>query len=245
MPDIPQLVAAIDGRLAEISAEMSALGAAKAELAAPRAGSQAAGVAVEAIANQSPRRTVGRGLTPLRRQSQRSLRRRVAERVEVTRDAAGAAPPQRSTRTRTTSVARRHSAGSAVQAESLERLLADTPAGLSANAIAKQASAGYSRTLKLLHELEAAGRVRRSGSRRSSVWQLITDEDRIAQRAAELERVRQHPQPAARTRQRLVASPPSASAVVHEFPGTVRRHLPYAATDSGPSLRRPSSRTPR
>ena len=189
MPDIPQLVAAIDGRLAEISAEMSALGAARAELTAPRVASQAAGVAVAAVANQSPRR----GVTPPRRASERSLRRRVAERVEVTRDGGGAPPPQGSTRDRARTGARRASAGSAVGAERLERLLADTPAGLSANAIAQQAGAGYGRTLKLLHELEAAGRVRRSGSRRSSVWQLITDEDRIAQRAAELERLRSTP----------------------------------------------------
>ena len=46
---------------------------------------------------------------------------------------------------------------------------------------------------KLLHELEAAGQVRRSGARRSTVWQLITDEERIAQRAAELERLRSAP----------------------------------------------------
>ena len=189
MPDIPGLVAAIDGRLAEIAAEMGALGAAKAELAPSRAASQAAGVAVAAVANQSPRR----GLTSPRRQSGRSLRRRVAERVEVTRDRGGASPPRRSARNRATTVARRQSAGSAVQTESLERLLADTPAGLSANAIARQASAGYGRILTLLHELEGAGRVRRSGSRRSSVWQLITDEDRIAQRAAELERLRSTP----------------------------------------------------
>lgn len=82
MPDIPQLAAAIDGRLAEISAQITALVAARAELTARRAASQAAGVAVAAMANQSPRR----GLTPPRRQSERSLRRRVAERVEVTRD---------------------------------------------------------------------------------------------------------------------------------------------------------------
>jgi hypothetical protein len=44
MPDIPPLVAAIDGRLAEISAEMRALVAAKAELAAPRTTSQTPGV---------------------------------------------------------------------------------------------------------------------------------------------------------------------------------------------------------
>ena len=66
----------------------------------------------------------------------------------------------------------------------LERLLAHTPSGLSANAIAKQAGVGYARTLKLLHDLEAAGQVRRSGARRSTVWQLVTDEERIAARTA-------------------------------------------------------------
>jgi DNA-binding IclR family transcriptional regulator len=81
----------------------------------------------------------------------------------------------------------------AVGAETLERLLAETSARLSANAIAKRAGAGHARTLKLLHELEAAGQVRRSGSRRSTVWQLITDEERIAERAAELERLRSAP----------------------------------------------------
>jgi hypothetical protein len=145
MPDISELVAAIDGRLAEIAAETNTLRAARAELAAPRPASQAPS-------------------------APRALRRRVSERVQA-----------------------RRGGGGAVQAETLERLLADTPGGLSANAIAKQAETGYSRTLKLLHELEAAGQVRRSGSRRSTVWELITDEDRIAQRAAELERLRGAP----------------------------------------------------
>jgi hypothetical protein len=72
-------------------------------------------------------------------------------------------------------------------------LLGDTSAGLSANAIAEQTGAGYNPTLKLLRELEAAGQVRRSGSRRTTVWRLITDEDRIAERAAELERPRSAP----------------------------------------------------
>jgi hypothetical protein len=93
-------------------------------------------------------------------------------------------------RPRAAPVTRPRSGGGAVRPETLERLLADTSSGLSANAIAKQTGAGYARTLKLLHELEAAGQVRRSGARRSTVWQLITDEERIAKRAAELERLR-------------------------------------------------------
>jgi hypothetical protein len=194
MPDIRQLVAAIDGRLAEISAEMSALGAAKAQLA-PRAASPAPAPAVagDAIANQSPRRAARNGVTPSPRRSERSLRRRVNDRVDATRDAGGGATPRRSTRTRTSTVSPPRSGGRAVAAETVERLLADTPAGLSANAVAQRAGTGYGRTLKLLHELEAAGQVRRSGARRSTGWQLITDEDRIAQRAAELERLRSTP----------------------------------------------------
>jgi hypothetical protein len=199
MPDIPQLVAAIDGRLAEISAEMTALGAAKTELAAPRADNQAPGVAARTSANQSPGRAASRRLTPPPRRSERSLRRRVSQRIEATRDAGRASTPQRSTRKPTTTV-RPDSGDGSVEAESLERLLAEIPAGLTANAVAQRAGAGYSRTLRLLHELEAAGRVRRSGARRSTVWQLITDEDRIAQRAAELERLRSTPSRRGRAR---------------------------------------------
>jgi hypothetical protein len=40
--------------------------------------------------------------------------------------------------------------------------------------------------LELLREREQAGEIRREGRRRSTVWRLITDEERIAARAAEL-----------------------------------------------------------
>lgn len=89
--------------------------------------------------------------------------------VEATRDAGRASTPQRSTRKPTTTV-RPDSGDGSVEAESLEQLLAEIPAGLTANAVAQRAGAGYSRTLRLLHELEAAGQVRRPGARRSTVW---------------------------------------------------------------------------
>ena len=202
MPDIPQLVAAIDSRLADIAAEISALDAAKAELAAPRAGGQAPAVA-EAIATRSRPRAPRRRLTPPPQPPQPATGRRASKRVEAARDGGNAVTPQRSTRKRAATVTRPRPGVGAVRGETLERLLADTSAGLSANAIAKQAGAGYSRTLKLLHELETAGQVRRSGSRRSTVWQLITDEERIAERAAELERLRSAP---SRRRGRVRAS---------------------------------------
>jgi predicted Rossmann fold nucleotide-binding protein DprA/Smf involved in DNA uptake len=72
--------------------------------------------------------------------------------------------------------------------ENVEQLLSATAVGMSANTIAQQTGEGYQATLRLLRELEAADRVRREGTRRSTRWRLITDEDRIAERAAELER---------------------------------------------------------
>jgi hypothetical protein len=190
MPDIPQLVAAIDDRLADLAAEINALDAARTELVAPRAGGPAA-VVTRAIATRSRRRPARRRVTPLPQPPEPATRGKAPEPVQAAPDGGSAVTPRRSPRQR--AVTRPRLGSGAIGPETLERLLADTPAGLSANAIAKQAGAGYARTLKLLHELEAAGQVRRSGARRSTVWQLITDEDRIAERAAELERLRSAP----------------------------------------------------
>jgi hypothetical protein len=74
-------------------------------------------------------------------------------------------------------------------AAAIEPLLSGRDTGLSARVIAEQATADYAATLSLLRELEASGQVRREGARRTTAWRLITDEDRIAQRAAELERL--------------------------------------------------------
>lgn len=193
MPDIPQLVAAIDGRLAAIAAEITALDAAKAQLAAPRAGGQAPAVTPDAIATRSRRSASRRRLPPPPQRPESGTGRRAPEPVEAAQDGRSLVTPRRSTRTRPSTVTRSPRGVGVLGAEALERLLAHASEGLSANAIAKQAGAGYARTLKLLHELEAAGRVRRSGARRSTAWRLVTDEERIAERAAELERLRSGP----------------------------------------------------
>jgi hypothetical protein len=187
MPDIPQLVAAIDSRLADIAAEISALDAAKAELSAPRGGGQAPAITSDATATRPRRRTASRRLTPAPKPPEPVTGSGAPEPVKAAPDAGSTPIPKRSTRKGAAMVTRPRPGGGAVGAETLERLLAGTSAGLSAKAIAAQAGAGYSRTLRLLGELEAAGQVRRSGSRRSTVWRLITDEERIAERAAELE----------------------------------------------------------
>lgn len=58
--------------------------------------------------------------------------------------------------------------------------------GLTTADLAQQSGANRDQVLTLLRDLEAAGQIRRTGQRRSTRWHLITDEDRIAQRAAEL-----------------------------------------------------------
>lgn len=70
--------------------------------------------------------------------------------------------------------------------EQLQLILAGSADGLSTTAIAEQGNADPAQVLTLLRKLETAGQVRRSGARRGTRWHQITDEDRIADRAAEL-----------------------------------------------------------
>jgi hypothetical protein len=69
----------------------------------------------------------------------------------------------------------------------LELMLRESADGLSATTIAKRSNAGYTQVLDLLRDMEKNGQIRRTGSRRTSLWRLITDEERIAERTAELE----------------------------------------------------------
>jgi hypothetical protein len=79
-----------------------------------------------------------------------------------------------------------------ITAVQLESLLSENGA-LSTSALAERSSGNHDRVLDLLRELQAAGRIRRSGQRRATRWHLITDEDRIRERAAELEATRKRP----------------------------------------------------
>ena len=188
MSDIPQLLAAIDRRLADLAAEITALERAKAALDGPRTVGRSPAGATEATTARSP----ARPRRPRRMSSPTPTEPATSGTtpgpVMSVDEGGSATTPKRSTAKAAAKGTRRRRAGVAVRAETFERLLADTSAGLSASAIAEQAGAGYDPTLTLLRELEAAGRVRRSGSRRSTVWRLITDEERIAERASELER---------------------------------------------------------
>jgi hypothetical protein len=189
MSEIPQLLAAIDSRLAEIAGEITVLESAKAALAGQRTiGRSPAGATHASTAR--PRRPRRPRRTPSPTPTEPAASGTTPEPVISVHEDGSSTTPERSTAKRTR---RRRRAGVAVGTETLKRLLADTSAGLSANAIAAQAGAGDNPTLTLLRKLEAAGQVRRSGSRRSTLWRLVTDEERIAERAAELERRRSMP----------------------------------------------------
>ena len=99
--------------------------------------------------------------------------------------AAPAARPARPARRRSRRRARGAAATEVIPAGRLELLLSEN-GGLTTSVLAERTNGDRDQVLTLLRELEAAGRVRRSGQRRSTRWHAITDEDRIQARAAEL-----------------------------------------------------------
>jgi hypothetical protein len=103
-------------------------------------------------------------------------RRRIGESRSARQKPTGAA-----TRTRR----RNGRAREVVTGEQLELLLSEN-GGMTTSVLAERAGASRDQVLTLLRELEATGRIRRTGQRRSTRWHGITDEERIEKRAAEL-----------------------------------------------------------
>jgi hypothetical protein len=68
----------------------------------------------------------------------------------------------------------------------LVALLTDSE-GLTTKQLSEATNADPAQVLALLKEQEHAGDMRRSGTRSATRWHVITDEDRIAARVAELE----------------------------------------------------------
>jgi hypothetical protein len=99
--------------------------------------------------------------------------------------APAAAAPARPSRRRSRRRVRAAAVAEVVPAGRLESLLSEN-GGLTTSALTERTNGNRDQVLTLLRELEAAGRVRRSGQRRSTRWHAITDEDRIRERAAEL-----------------------------------------------------------
>ena len=92
---------------------------------------------------------------------------------------------RRSTARRARSRRRSARAVEVVPAGRLESLLSAN-GGLTTSTLAERTNCDRDQVLTLLRELEAAGRIRRSGQRRSTRWHAISDDDRIRERAADL-----------------------------------------------------------
>jgi hypothetical protein len=187
MPPLEQIRESIDARIAEINQEIAALEAARAALHGTGAGSSPGSGARDRAPARPSRRTAkaprdGASADAALHATDAALS---AAGASVPQVPAPSAAPRRSR-------PRRARTGKPVEvllADKLEAMLRDAQDGLSAVTISKLSNAGYNQVLTLLRELESAGTVRRTGARRTSLWRLITDEERIAERAAELERL--------------------------------------------------------
>lgn len=124
-----------------------------------------------------------------------------AARARLTMNGA-ATDGSRATRRRPARAPRTKPKTEALTAGKLEQMLAVAD-GLTTSAISEETNATPNRVRTLLRELETLGRVRRSGQRRGTRWHLVTDEDRIAIRAAELEKL---------SKRNKASNPPSAKA---------------------------------
>ena len=165
MSDIQELVRSIDGRLAEARKEIVSLEAALASLSGqPRAA-------------RTSRATKSETSSP--RASPPPSRLSPSTNGSAPKPQAQTPKPARKQRAK---FAKRPEV---VPAGKLEKLLGASD-GLTTTALAEQATGDRDQVLTLLREMEAAGRIRRSGERRGTRWHLITDEDRIAARAIEL-----------------------------------------------------------
>jgi hypothetical protein len=125
---------------------------------------------------------IEREVTALRRTLATLESDREAPRVRPAKRRIDVAPPTRPRR------ARRAKTAEVVPLGKLEQLLGRSRGGLSAAAIAKETNGSPGQIRALLKDLEAAGKARRTGERRGTRWSVITEDDWIAQRAAELER---------------------------------------------------------
>lgn len=172
-----EIVTSIDNRLRELSDEIKTLDAAR--------------VALDGRETRPSRRP------PTSATNRRSSASRASSQTKASaqskREASAdvvsepASRPRR--RARTTSRPKVRRTSSVITADRLESLLSGN-GGLATSALAEQAGGNRDHVLRLLRDLETAGRIRRTGQRRGTRWHAITDEDRIRERASELEATR-------------------------------------------------------
>lgn len=133
--------------------------------------------------NQAAATTAAATATTRRRSAQRDSSPAAAA-TESAETAAAPTPTASAPAPRKRKPARKP-AKSVVPLEKLLKVVGENP-GLTTTAIAKETGGDQTVLLELLKESEQKGDVRRQGERRATSWYRITDEDRIAARAAEI-----------------------------------------------------------
>ena len=198
MLDSQQIIISIDKRLVAARKEIASLEAALTAMSKPsKAGPRAASIRVADTNGAAPARRTASAKTgtaatrtttasakTTTTPSKTTTTEKPAKRTTATGKSATATTNGRARRTRRAPAKRR---GEVVPAGKLVSLLG-AGNGMSTADLTAQTGGDRQQLLTLLRELEAAGQVRRSGERRSTVWHVITDEDRIAERVAQLER---------------------------------------------------------
>lgn len=175
-----EIVESMDNRLRELNDEIKALDAARVALDGRESRPYR-----RPPASVTNRRGSAAGADSRTRASAQSTR-------EASVEASGESASRARRRARTTSRSRASLASKIVPADRLVSLLSDN-GGLTTATLAEKTGGNRDYLLGLLRQLDTAGRIRRTGQRRATRWHTITDEDRIRERAAELEATRKRP----------------------------------------------------
>jgi hypothetical protein len=201
MLDSQEIIISIDKRLAEARKEIASLQSALSAMSKPSKAARGSSTRVARTNGAAPAKQTAptkrakqtKQTTPTKepvatKQAAPAKEAKQAKQTTPADNGAAATPAAstngRSPRTRRAPAKRRTDV---VPAGKLVTLLG-TGSGMSTAELVKQTGGDRQQLLTLLRELEAAGTVRRSGERRSTLWHIITDEDRIAERVAQLER---------------------------------------------------------
>jgi hypothetical protein len=196
MPSLSEIVESLDARLTEAHSEISSLTAARAALrdngTPTRRRSTSAGDkrAAPSRSNRSAQTTAPSGITPIpdTETTDREPTTPSPRPAGTTQTATAGVPARKPlTRDRVSGQRAAKKRAEALPAGKLVTMLSESADGLSVSAIVTQANARDAQVRSLLRELEASGGVHRTGIGRGTRWMIVTDEDRIAKRAAELE----------------------------------------------------------
>jgi hypothetical protein len=186
MSNLQEITDAIDDRLVELKQQIASLEAARRALteiqrSRPPESKPAATTRAPAKARRS------RTATP-RRPAASAAAAPAGAKPTRSSGAQPGATKASTTRTRKSSPKKRRRE---LEPGQIEGLLRESEDGLSLVALARRAEVSEAKVADRLATLERSGEARKSGPRRTSLWRLVTDEERIAERAAELARASQ------------------------------------------------------